>query len=87
MSEDHFVFTSKYQSRVKALTIVATVATLVGCLTADWEDRYGEHHVFSGVKPAIRKFFNDLYGVSSSAEAPGSGPQNSSSTSSSSSRR
>jgi hypothetical protein len=83
MSEDHFIFTSKYQSRVKALTIVATVATLVGCLTADWEDRYGEHHVFSGVKPAIRRFFNDLYGVSSTAEVPGSVPQGSNSSTSS----
>lgn len=79
MSEDHFVFTSKFQSRIKALTVVATLATLAGCLTADWEDRYGEHHVFSGVKPAIKKFFNELYGVSSSVEAPGSGAQGSSS--------
>jgi hypothetical protein len=79
MSEEHFVFTPKFQSRMKALTVVATVATLAGCLTADWEDRYGEHHVFSGVKPAIKSFFNDLYGVSNTAGAPGSAAPSSSS--------
>jgi hypothetical protein len=79
MSEAHFVFTPKFQSRMKALTVVATVATLAGCLTADWEDRYGENHVFSGVKPTIKKFFNGLYGVSSTATAPGSAAPSSSS--------
>jgi hypothetical protein len=79
MSEEHFVFTPKFQSRMKAVTVVATLATLAGCLTADWEDRYGEHHVFSGVKPAIKQFFNDLYGVSSTAGAPGSAAPSSSS--------
>uniref|UniRef100_A0A383VLE9 Uncharacterized protein n=1 Tax=Tetradesmus obliquus TaxID=3088 RepID=A0A383VLE9_TETOB len=86
MSEDHFIFTSKFQSRIKALTVVATMATLLGCLTADWEDRYGERHVFSEVKPAIKRFFNELYGVNNPAATNGAAPQGSSSSSSSSSR-
>lgn len=80
MSEDHFVFTAKYQSRVKALTVVATVAALFGCLTADWENVFGPNHVFSGVKPAIKGFFNDLYGIAP-AQASGSGDARPSSSS------
>ncbi len=72
MSDDHFVFTNKWQSRVKALTLLATVGTLIGCLTADWE-LYGDNHVFSGIKPSLKRYFNDLYGITpaSAPESPG----------------
>lgn len=64
MAENDFVFTRKWQYRVKLFTYVSCGAALVGCLTADWDRMYGDNHVFSGIRPGLKRFFNDVFGVS-----------------------
>lgn len=53
----------KYNSKLKAFTIVATSATILACLLADWEKNTGGPNIFSGVRPTVKAFFNELYGV------------------------
>lgn len=48
---------------MKAVTLVSCTIAFISCLTADWEHIYGPNHAFSGVKPAIRSFFNGIYGA------------------------
>lgn len=62
-------FQIKYQSRIKALTFVAILLGTAGCLTADWEHLYGENHVFSGVKPALKRYLSDMLGGAASDPA------------------
>jgi hypothetical protein len=51
---------AKNHGRIKAFTIAACVVTVAGCLLADWSDR-AEQHVFSGVRPAVKKLVARLY--------------------------
>ena len=47
------------QLRIKAGTIVVTTLSLGALLLHDW----GPNNVFSGVRPAVKRFFNQVYGV------------------------
>lgn len=64
------VFTRRWRSGVKALTLVLCAYTGASCLMADWDARFGERHVFSGVRPAVRAYLTALLGP---APAPSAG--------------
>lgn len=56
--------------RLKAGTIVATVALAVGLLLFDWDTALGGHHtVFTSVRPAVKTALNRLYGRDNSTQA------------------
>lgn len=59
---------TKLQLRLKSLTILACVGVAAAGLLTDWEDVAGGPHFFSGVKPAVKSFFNSLYGAKPPAE-------------------
>jgi hypothetical protein len=79
---DRIVFSRRWQTGVRAFTFVACGYTLAACLAADWDHIFGPDHVFSGVRPALRSFFNGLYGTGSpdnaavGPEAAGGGSAN-----------
>lgn len=47
------------QLRIKAATTVVTAGVLLSLLLHNW----GEGNVFSPIRPALRSFFNRLYGL------------------------
>ena len=47
------------QLRIKAATAVTTVFALGILLLHDW----GPNNVFSGIRPALKSYFNRIYGV------------------------
>ena len=49
----------RFQHRVKAVTVVITTAVGVSLLLHDW----GPGNVFSPIRPALKRFFNSIYGV------------------------
>jgi hypothetical protein len=65
----NIVFTRRWKSGVKALTLVGCTYTFVACLLVDWEHMFGENHVFSGVKPVLRSYINSIYGSSGPSDA------------------
>lgn len=50
------------QLRLKAGTAVATVCVSVALLMHDWEQDLGRDNVMSSVRPAVKTFFNTLFG-------------------------
>lgn len=54
---------SKFQLRVKAGTAVITALTAAFLLLHDWDRASGHPTVFSGVRPAVKRALNRLYGV------------------------
>jgi hypothetical protein len=62
-ADAEFLFTQRWHSRMRLLTYVACGVAVAGCLTADWEVKFGDDHVFSGVKPALKRYFNGIFGV------------------------
>lgn len=62
MSDDAVVFTSRWQARWRAATFVSCTMLLVTCLSKDWDEAYGEQNVFSGIRPALRAYFNQTFG-------------------------
>jgi hypothetical protein len=65
------VFTRRWRSGVKALTLVLCAYTGASCLMADWDARFGERHVFSGVRPAVRAYLTALLGPAPAAPSAG----------------
>jgi len=76
--DDAFVFTSKWQSRVKAFTFVLCAYTAVSCALADWDHIFGKEHIFSNIRPGVRALLNRAYGVDSPAAAPATAPEDNS---------
>jgi hypothetical protein len=54
---------TQFQLRVKTWTAVATAGAFVACLLYDWDSAVGHKTVFSGVRPAIKRVMNKVYGV------------------------
>jgi hypothetical protein len=52
---------AKWHGRIRAITVAACCLTATACLLADWSDRT-DHHVFSGVRPAVKQLVARLYG-------------------------
>jgi len=65
-ADDWFLWAPKWQARLKAFTLVACGAAVFANMTADWESQFGEQHCFSGVKPGLKRFFNNVLGINSS---------------------
>lgn len=61
-ADDWIFWSPKWQGRLKAFTLIACAAAVVSNTTADWESKTGEH-CFQGVKPGLKRFFNNLFGV------------------------
>ena len=57
------------QLKVKAWTAVATVIVTAACLLYDWDKSTGAPTVFSGVRPAVKRALNQLYGVGEAQRA------------------
>jgi hypothetical protein len=70
---DRLVFSRGWQTGIRALTLVACGYTLTACVLADWEHAFGEDHVFSRVRPAVRSFLNDVFGGGGAAAGTGGG--------------
>ncbi len=69
---------SPFQSKVKAWTAVVTALTVASLVVFDWDKATGHPTVFSGIKPALRRQINRLYGIDErrppSSPSPPSGP-------------
>ena len=60
---DWVFWAPKWQGRLKAFTLLACGAAIVSGVTGDWETQFGEQHCFAGVKPGLKRMFNDMFGV------------------------
>lgn len=69
---DWVFWAPKWQGRLKAFTLVACGLAIIGGVTADWEQAGGQH-CFSGVKPGLKRIFNNAFGIPE-ASSIGSGP-------------
>lgn len=60
-----------FQLRVKAGAFVATAAVTAALLLYDWGQAPAgrQDNVFSGIRPALKSFLNQLYGVSKPSSA------------------
>ena len=55
---------SRDHLRIKAGTAVATGAVIVGALVfVDWDSAVGRENVFSGIRPAVKRVLNRVYGI------------------------
>lgn len=53
-----------FQLKVKASTAVATALALGALLLFDWDKATGGHQtVFSGIRPAVKRVLNQVYGI------------------------
>jgi hypothetical protein len=52
---------SRFQLRIKALSIAAVAATAAAGLLTDWRDVAGGDHVFSGARPALRRLLGAFF--------------------------
>lgn len=59
---------TRYQRRVRAATAAVTAVVVLGTLLMDWTPVSGEHHVFSHVKPTVRRTLNRAFGRESKEE-------------------
>lgn len=59
---------TRYQRRVRAATAAVTAVVVLGTLLMDWTPVSGEHHVFSQVKPTVRRTLNRAFGRESKEE-------------------
>jgi hypothetical protein len=73
--DDSFVFTSKWQSRVKAFTFVLCAYTAVSCALTDWDHIFGKEHIFSNIRPGLKSLLNRAYGVDPHAASPTTAPE------------
>lgn len=73
-SDDWLFWAPKWQSRLRALTLVTCGAAVLASVTADWEAKFGDQHCFHGVKPAMKRMFNNILGVSSSSSQATTAP-------------
>jgi hypothetical protein len=69
MSDDWFGWAPKWQGRLKAFTLVSCGVAVIASATADWESQFGDQHCFHGVKPGLKRMFNNLFGVSEPSDA------------------
>jgi uncharacterized membrane protein YgcG len=70
---DRVVFSPRWRTGMRALTLVACVYTGAACLLVDWDPMFGPDHVFSGVRPALKSFVGSLYGNPTTIDAVSSG--------------
>lgn len=61
---DREVFSRKYYKRTRLLTNAFLGFAVATCLIYDWDSHLGTNqHVFSGIRPAIRRTLDWAYGV------------------------
>lgn len=58
---DSVVFTGRWQTRMKAFTFVACACTLVAGMLGEYDEHLPQGHVLSGVKPALKSYFNRMF--------------------------
>ena len=63
-----------FQAKVKTWTFVATALTVFSLVVFDWDKATGHPTVFSGIKPALRRQINRLYGVEGRTPPPAAPP-------------
>jgi len=69
--EERTLLTRKYHRRTRALTNIAVGITVASCLVYDWDTYLGtDKHVFSSVRPAVRRTLDWWYGVEAPATTP-----------------
>jgi hypothetical protein len=62
--EQRTLLTRTYHRRTNAVTNVALVLCVASCLVYDWDTYLGtDKHVFSGIRPAVRRTMDWLYGL------------------------
>lgn len=66
--EDQAWLSRKYHKRVKTATNALVGVTVLSCLLFDWDTYLGtDRHIFHGVRPAIRRALDSLYGIDDSS--------------------
>lgn len=54
---------TRVQLRIKAATGVVSAVALASLVLVDWDDALGRKTVFSGIRPAVKRYFNSAFGV------------------------
>lgn len=69
--EERTLLSRTYHRRTRAVTRISIAVCIASCLVYDWDTYLGtDKHVFSGIRPAVRRTLDWCYGIEAPPTVP-----------------